>query len=240
MALLFVHGAGSDHSVWNNQLQGLDIDVALAALNLSGHGNSQQRESIDINIYCDDVMDVLVELNCPTVLIGQSLGGAVTMHVALQQPKNLIGLGLISTGARLKVLETLLALIETDFDGAVDFLIGLLFHQSIPEVVQQTRQRMLQHGQTITLKDFEVCNNFDIRNQLEKIDIPTWICVGEQDQMTPVKFSEYLLNAIQNATLDIVPEAGHMVMLEQPTAFNLKLIEWLKATFSLDQPSVEG
>lgn len=239
-ALLFVHGAGSDHSVWDFQIQSLDADFTLASLNLNGHGKSPRRDGKELKTYCEDVQIILNELACPTILIGHSMGGAIAMNVALKQPDHLIGLGLISTGARLKVIDTMLALMDSDFDGAVDFLIGLLFHQSIPDVVQQTRQMMLNNGQAITLRDFETCNRFDLRDQLAQINLPAWICVGEQDQMTPVKFSEYLSGALPKTTLDIISDAGHMVMLEQPETFNSKLEDWIKKTFSSDHTSVEA
>jgi pimeloyl-ACP methyl ester carboxylesterase len=39
---------------------------------------------------------------------------------------------------------------------------------------------------------------------------------GEDDRMTPVRFSQYLADKIPNSRLEIIPSAGHMVMLEKP------------------------
>jgi pimeloyl-ACP methyl ester carboxylesterase len=41
------------------------------------------------------------------------------------------------------------------------------------------------------------------------------IC-GDDDQMTPVRFAQYLSSFMPNARLNVIPNAGHMVMLEQP------------------------
>lgn len=229
--LILIHGAGLDGSVWQPVQESLESLYSVRAIDLNGRGENLLRQGNSLDIFTQDVLSILDELQSPAVVVGHSLGGAVAMNVALQQPEHLVGLGLISTGAKLSVLPTLLALMESDFDGAVDFLIGLLFHRSLPKVVQQTRNSMLDTGQSSTLRDFQACNSFDVREQLGQIKVPAWICVGEYDQMTPVKFSEYLAEHISNTTLDTLPDAGHMVMLEQAELFEQHLQQWLNKTF---------
>jgi pimeloyl-ACP methyl ester carboxylesterase len=41
------------------------------------------------------------------------------------------------------------------------------------------------------------------------------IC-GQDDRLTPVRYSQYLVDQIPRAEIDLIQEAGHMVMLEQP------------------------
>lgn len=229
--LILIHGAGLDGGIWQPVQASLESLYSVKAINLNGRGGHPVRSGNSLDTFTQDILGILDELQSPAAIVGHSLGGAVAMNAALKQPDQLAGLGLISTGAKLSVLPTLLALMASDFDGAVDFLIGLLFHRSLPEVVQQTRSSMLDTGQTVTLRDFQACNSFDVREHLSKIKIPTWICVGEHDQMTPVKFSAYLAEHIHNSALNILPEAGHMVMLEQPEAFEQHLKHWLNTIF---------
>ena len=66
------------------------------------------------------------------------------------------------------------------------------------------------------LADFKACDAFDVRNELQEIQQPALVICGEGDQMMPVRFSEYLVDKLLMARLEIVPHAGHMVMLEQP------------------------
>ena len=56
---------------------------------------------------------------------------------------------------------------------------------------------------------------------------PTLILCGEDDVLTPVKYSRYLEANIPGARLVVVPAAGHMVMWEQPEAVNRALAEFL-------------
>ncbi|NIP44646.1 MAG: hypothetical protein GWN61_25370, partial [candidate division Zixibacteria bacterium] len=50
---------------------------------------------------------------------------------------------------------------------------------------------------------------------------------GKDDQLTPVKYSRYLSNQMPNARMEVIPDAGHMVMLEKPDAFTQILSEFL-------------
>ena len=75
--------------------------------------------------------------------------------------------------------------------------------------------------------DFLACDRFDIMNQVERIDLPTLILCGNEDEMTPVKYSQFLHQRIKGSRLEILPSAGHMVMMESPVAVNEKIKEFI-------------
>jgi pimeloyl-ACP methyl ester carboxylesterase len=62
---------------------------------------------------------------------------------------------------------------------------------------------------------------------IHEVRLPTWIIVGEDDRLTPVKFSRYLHETIEGSRLAVVPQAGHLVMMERPEEFNRLLAEFL-------------
>jgi pimeloyl-ACP methyl ester carboxylesterase len=51
---------------------------------------------------------------------------------------------------------------------------------------------------------------------VKEIQKPALVICGSEDQMTPVRFSQFLVEELPAARLKIIPSAGHMVMLEQP------------------------
>jgi pimeloyl-ACP methyl ester carboxylesterase len=55
-----------------------------------------------------------------------------------------------------------------------------------------------------------------VLDKVSGINQPTLIICGEEDQMTPVRFSQFLAENISETRLEVIPKAGHMVMLEQP------------------------
>jgi len=235
LAVLLIHGSGEDHTLWDGQRPALESHFAVAALDLNGHGQSPARAGDGLSTYTEDVLAVLADMNQPAVVMGHSLGGAVALNVVLQRPERLAAIGLIGSGARLRVLPALLKLIQDDFEGAVDYLLGLMFHRSLPEVVQRSRAMMLRNGQQALLRDFLTCDAFDVMAHLSEIKVPTWVAVAEQDQMTPVKYAGYLAAHLSASKLDVIPQAGHKLMLEQPVAFNqalLAFLETLKPSFS--------
>lgn len=228
-ALLFLHGAGGDHTVWGEQLRELAQDFSVAALDLNGHGRSPARAGDGLQTYVEDVLAVLQALTMPTVVVGHSMGGAIALTVALQRPKNLVGLGLVGTGARLKVHPQIVELCQTDFERAVELVVSWAFAEHVDPVLKdKAREQMFRNGQEALSRDFASCSTFDVMNRLSEISVPTMVICGREDKLTPVKYSEYLKQNIPNAQLHIVERAGHMVMLEQPGAVTHALREFCR------------
>jgi pimeloyl-ACP methyl ester carboxylesterase len=82
--------------------------------------------------------------------------------------------------------------------------------------MQETRPSVL-YG------DFLACNAFNMTDQLTRISVPTFILCGALDKMVPLKSSEFLRDNIAGAKMDVLPNAGHMLMLEQPDETEDKL-----------------
>ena len=70
----------------------------------------------------------------------------------------------------------------------------------------------------------------DSRPDLPTIDVPTAVVVGDEDEITPLPLAQAMSEAIPNATLSIIPGAGHIANLEAPTAFESALRAWLRRT----------
>jgi pimeloyl-ACP methyl ester carboxylesterase len=79
----------------------------------------------------------------------------------------------------------------------------------------------------VLYSDFLACDRFDTMNEAEKIDLPTLVLCGDEDELTPVKYSQFLHSRIKGSKIEILPNAGHMVMMESPQAFNEKIREFI-------------
>jgi pimeloyl-ACP methyl ester carboxylesterase len=114
------------------------------------------------------------------------------------------------------------------FPTAVKLINDLEFGPTVsPRLKELARQRMSEIRPTVLHGDFLACDEFDVINRLNEIHVPVLALCGAEDQLTPKKYSEYLHAQIQNSHLSVIPEAGHMVMLEQPEAFTHNLAEFL-------------
>ncbi|MFB6122235.1 MAG: alpha/beta fold hydrolase [Haloferacaceae archaeon] len=222
--MLCVHGSGGSHEVWKGQSRLAD-DRPVVAVDLSGHGESADVDAEAgyeaLSAYVDDVVAVARATDAG-VLVGNSLGGAVVLATALERDLSLDALVLVGTGAKLAVLDDLLTWLQEDFDRAVDFLHegNRLFHDPEEPLVERSRETLYETGSAITYRDFRTCHEFDVRDRLDAIDVPSLAVVGEYDQLTPTRYHEFLADEMPDCRLVTVDDAAHLAMLERPAAFN--------------------
>jgi pimeloyl-ACP methyl ester carboxylesterase len=230
-ALLFVHGSGGDRRVWNGQLRLAD-EFPVVALDLSGHGDSPDIAAEpgyeSLAAYVTDAVAV-AEAEDVDVLVGNSLGGAVIQRALLDRDVAVEGAVLAGTGARLAVFDDLLRWLDSEFERAVEFLHGAdrLFHDADEDLLDRSRAAMYDAGRAVTERDFLTCHEFDVRGDVDRIDVPTLALCGEYDRLTPPRYHEYLVDEIPDAELAIVEDAAHLAMLEQPRAFSGALVDFL-------------
>ena len=144
--------------------------------------------------------------------------GQLTIWVTAIKPMRR-PLTLISTGAKLRVSPELLR--GTDDSAAFSTTVGRIVDMSFassasPRLKQLAAQRMRESRSSVLHGDFLACNAFDATAILAGFAFPTLIVCGQQDRMTPPHNSHQLRSQIAGSRLELVPQAGHMVMLEQP------------------------
>ena len=218
-AVVFIHGAGGNHQPWLYQVRNLSRRETYAP-DLPGHGRSEGPGRDRIAAYGDWLVAFLdaVELE-QAVLVGHSMGGAIAQEVALRYPQRVAGLGLVGTGARLRVAPAILEGIRRDFEAAVRLITGFAFGpEAAEEMKRLSRRQMAQTPPDVLYGDFIACDKFDALGRLEGIGAPAAVVCGTQDRLTPVKFSSYLRDHLPDAHLHLVEGAGHMVMVERPQA----------------------
>jgi pimeloyl-ACP methyl ester carboxylesterase len=152
------------------------------------------------------------------------MGGAITQTLALIHPELIKGIVLAGTGAKLKVVPLILNGIKTNFEEAVRKINELsFFRETPPWLTERSIAGLMQCRPEVLYGDYLACDRFDMMNEVEKIDLPTLILCGQEDRMTPVKYSQFLLQRIEGSRLEILPDAGHMLMMEAAEAFDEKI-----------------
>jgi pimeloyl-ACP methyl ester carboxylesterase len=209
------------HLSWPAEVRRL-AGVRVFALDLPGHGKSSGRGQQSIASYARCVMEWLeaVGLN-RAAFIGHSMGGAIALELALQYPENVLALGLLATGTRLPIPPDILsdAASPTTFRKAYEAIRRLAFSVTAdPNMVEPVMQRLTETRQSVMHGDLLACNDYDANGRIERIRQPTLVLCGSEDRMTPMRFSQYLADTIPSSRLVVIPDAGHMVMLERPQA----------------------
>jgi pimeloyl-ACP methyl ester carboxylesterase len=216
LPIVLVHGAGGSSQLWSEQLSIFESQYNSWAMDLPGHGKSEGSLLSSIKDMAEFIYDFIGALSLEKfVLVGHSMGGAIAQEFVLQYSEKLRGLILIATGARLKVS---LEILSTLAAGQMPFKdVNHLYGSCTPDNKrEEARREMNELSPAVYSADFEACNNFDRVLSVEKITVPSLIIVGDEDVMTPVKYSQFLSSNLLNCQLKIIKGAGHMCMVEKP------------------------
>ena len=226
--IIFVHGAGGSSATWFMQLKGLSTDFHIVAIELNGHGKSPDRgESDIIHSYLHDIHEVVTKFDKP-FLAGHSMGGALAQVYALNHQEYLSGIILVGTGAKLRVTPMVFNFLDNDFEGYVEAVGNFMFHEDTSEdMIEASKHEVRKCPVQIIRRDFELCDKFDIMDKVSQIKSPTLILVGDVDMMTPIKYSTFLKDKIEDSVMHVIESAGHSVMLEQFGVFNELIANWV-------------
>jgi pimeloyl-ACP methyl ester carboxylesterase len=227
--ILFIHGAGGGQYTWSYQKGFFEKEFNPIVIELPGHGESGEEGEEEIVTYAEQVYTFLQAVGFRKIfLVGHSMGGAIVQTLALTHPEVIKGIILVGTGAKLKVLPMILDGVKADFEETVRKITQFSHSRKTPLVfIERGIADMLQSRPEVLYGDFAACDRFDVMREVEKIDLPTLILCGEDDELTPVKYSQFLHSRIKGSKLEVLPNAGHMVMMEAPQAFNEKIAEFV-------------
>jgi len=226
--LIFCHGSGGRHHHWVYQLKGLKEAANPIAVDLPGHGRSEGKPSDDIAVYRDWMHRFLEKSGLgPPIIVGHSMGGAIALDYALQHPDHYLGLVLVGSGGRLRVLPAFLEELEkgTVPDALSEYLYGPAASR---ELLEKGRKEVKDTAASIYFADLTACDKFDVMDKLHQITKPVLMVCGSEDRLTPVKYSRYLEDKLINSQVTVIDGAGHMVMLEEPDQVNQAITKFTK------------
>ena len=232
--LVMIHGAGGRSQVWQTQTHLLKGSLNTLALDLPGYGESIGEAKSDIDGYAEWLIELLRAIfREPPFLMGHSMGGAIVQKAALLEPDLMRGIILVGTGPRLQVAPMFLEGLRKNFEETVETVIGFAYATGADSLlIKEGAELMKEAGSTVVYGDFSACNRFDVRNEVGKIKLPCLILCGDEDRLTPPSLSKKLNESIEGSRLEIVPAAGHMVMIENYKAFNDCVLDFVLHTFS--------
>ncbi len=227
--VLFIHGAGGGQYTWSYQKGFFEKEFNPVIVELPGHGASGGEGEEEVGKYAEHVYAFLKSLGLEKVfLVGHSMGGAIAQTLALTRAEMMKGIVLVGTGARLKVLPMILDGIKSNFEDTVRKINQFAFSRKVQaDLIEKSLSFMSQCRAEVLYGDFLACDRFDLMNEVERIVLPALILCGDDDQLTPVKYSQFLNNRIKGSKLEVFPSAGHMVMMEAAQAFNERVREFI-------------
>jgi pimeloyl-ACP methyl ester carboxylesterase len=237
--ILFVHGAGMDHSVWSLQTRHFAYRGWNAlAIDLPGHGRSGGEPCASIAALAEWLWSLIQVLDAPVVtLVGHSMGALIGLELAARRRKQVGALALLGVAARMPVHPDLLAAAAGPGPRAADLICdwgfgpaGHLGGHKAPGSWMMGHARRLLEGAVgpVLQTDLSACDAYqDGLAAAAKVRCPSLILAGELDRMAPARQGARLAEAIKGAGFVAMPLAGHMLMIEQPDATLDALIEFV-------------
>jgi 3-oxoadipate enol-lactonase len=234
---LLVHGSGVSARYWVEQLRGLAPAARAVALDLPGHGQSDDALEPGLEHYVEVVRGFVETLGVgPVIAVGHSLGGTVALALAARCPAAVRGLVLLSACARLPRTEApaqwLLPFLPGPLRKVVFFMTAkrLLFGPGAPAGATRLGLQELRacHPRTLA-RDLAIARAMDLRDAARELRVPTLILCGSRDQVTPPELSRELHALVAKSRLVVIEGAGHMLLMETPVIVNREIAAFAEA-----------
>lgn len=232
-AVVMIHGAQNDHSVWALQSRYLaHHGFAVLAVDLPGHGRSRGAALRSVEEMADWLLSILDQAGVSSAaLVGHSMGSLVALETAHRAPQRVSHLALLGATYPMKVSDALLDAARTAEGDAID-MVNIWSHSSYAQkpscpgpgfyvsgMSKRLMERISARGEDLLFHtDFSACSSYaNGETAAASVRCPVQFIFGSKDMMTPPRSTKALLAALPGARTATV-DAGHQMMAEQPDA----------------------
>jgi pimeloyl-ACP methyl ester carboxylesterase len=235
-AVLLIHGWAGNANYWNEQLDALKAHYTVVAMNLAGHGGSENnRTDWSIANYAEDVAAVARQIpDAHLVLVGHGMGAVVALAAV-----PLLGArvsGVIAVDALRSVGEPPLppreiaariAPFRTNFIGATRELVsGSLFPRDAdPLLVQKVAYDMSLARPQVAVASMQSLLSVDLAPILAQVHVPVYAINSDLQPTDEARIRK----SLPDFKLDVLPHTGHFPMLETAARFNPLLLSDIAA-----------
>jgi 3-oxoadipate enol-lactonase / 4-carboxymuconolactone decarboxylase len=235
--LVLSHSIGTDHGMWEQQIQDLLPHFQVLRYDTRGHGASDSPPGeYSVEQLGQDVLGLVNALRLHKfAFCGLSLGGAVGQWLAIHAPERLTGLILANTSPRFGTPEQWDSRIEAVQKGGMTAIVKMAMQRFFsPESLAQLNPSAASIRSVLLATNPDgycgccaALRDFDFSNRLSEITTPTLVITGDKDISTPLAGNgETFLNTIAGAHLARL-RAAHLSNLEAPRSFLAALFSFL-------------
>ena len=248
--VVFIHGAGHDHSVWTLQTRYFaSHGWNVIAPDLPGHGRSAGPALESIEALADWVIALLTGLGCEqAMLVGHSMGSLIALEAAAQLGPRVSHLVLVGTAYPMKVSPALIESALNEPEKALR-MVNVFSRSTLAPpsgagfwvygAGMALGRKVLRSNREVNLfhRGFVACDSYANGEQaMAQVQCPVLFVLGAQDQMTAPKAAQGLIAIARNAgrAVQVVNlPVGHHQMTEAPDGTLMAIRDYLK-TRSLD------
>jgi 3-oxoadipate enol-lactonase len=242
LPVVFLHGFPFSHWIWRGQMKAVSGFCRAIAYDLAGHGQSDiGTGQYSIEGHVDDLIGVCDHLSLDrVVVVGLSMGGYVALRALERNPERFRGAVLCDTRSEADSMDAKLrrfagvATVQADGSGVfADAFVKSIF---APSSFSRRKEEIAAIHQIISRTPplsiagtlLALAARTDTTPSLVNISVPVLILVGKEDAVTPPAAAEAMHERIRGSELQVIPNAGHLSNLENPSAFNHALVGFLR------------
>ncbi|HIG42626.1 MAG: alpha/beta hydrolase [bacterium] len=228
--VIFLHGAGMDHSVWVLPARyfarhGYNV----YALDFPGHGRSEGLPLTSIDAMADWVSDAMDALGVvSSAIVGHSMGSLIALNFAARHADKTRVLALLGTSTPMPVTDLLLDAARNNHHDAID-MANTWSHSSFGQMggnenpgvcMTMSGQRLLEQANPdVFYAGLNACNEFTNGAELAaEITAETMVIIGKQDKMTAAVSAQEVADSIPHCHTVLLHPCGHSMLSEQPNA----------------------
>ena len=237
--IVFVHGAGLDHSWWGLQSRYFGYHgYNVLAVDLPGHGRSEGPALASVGEMAGWVFALLKELKiAKAALVGHSMGALTALEFAARYPETTERIALIGVAYPMKVSDAFLDAARRNDPVAYDMDV-IWAHAAQTPLSGNPNPGMWMYGDTLARLSrlapgvlhagLAACNAYaDGMEAAAKVKCPALFVLGARDMMTPPKGAQALAKAMADSRTVTIEPSGHSLMAEAPDATLNALIAFL-------------
>jgi 3-oxoadipate enol-lactonase len=241
LPVVFLHGFPLDRSMWAPQVGALVGQARCITPDMRGLGASSGAAPYSMDQYADDVAALMDTLALDdAVLVGLSMGGYIAFAFWRRHRARVRALVLADTRAgadseegrekRRRLIEVARARgSATVAEMQLASMVGTTTRERRPTVADTVRAMMAAAPVDGIVGALEaMMARPDSTPTLATIEVPTLIVVGDEDGLTPPSEAHSMHEQIRGSRLEVLPRTGHVSNLEQPSAFNHVVSEFVE------------
>lgn len=237
--LVLLHGLGSTIKDWGFQIPVLSKKFRLIIPDFRGHGKSGiSKDDFGVEFLTEDIFQLLKKIKIDKAsFIGFSMGGAVSFQMAVSHPEIVDKLIIVNSGPDFdnmgkmgtELLESRTAFLKIKGiqELAKEISKNMFPEEHQEQLRQEFEERCGKNNSEVYHKTFVTLMEWGLGEKLETIPHKTLIVGSDMDYM-PVSYKEEYTSRMQNATLAIVSNSRHGVVMDQHEAFNSIILNFLE------------
>jgi pimeloyl-ACP methyl ester carboxylesterase len=238
-AVILVHGAGMDSTVWQLQTRYLaHHGLRAIAVDLPGHGHSEGEPLATIADMADWLGRFIEAAGiAPAAVVGHSMGSFIALELAARRHELVASIVLLGTADAMPVHPDLLAAADDDLPNAAALMASWSHAKPAHVGVNPTPGQWMVGGARALVEighpgalatDFRACAAYDgALEAAAAISCPVSVGVGLGDKMTPPRAAAKVIDRLAGPTVVEFTETGHMMMVENPRAVRRLLLDAL-------------